>query len=116
MRVFRFLVWYGGRGICPRSAPRWVVAAAMATLAWALAPTCQAREEACAPLKCLRADEGRPRIFATRGAITVCNPWRCAGVRLARPLGPVDLLCGHGWVEPYEPHGVCLVKFGDGFS
>ena len=35
---------------------------------------------------------------------------------LARPLGRVVLLCGHGWVEPYEPHGVCLVEFGDGFS
>jgi hypothetical protein len=58
----------------------------------------------------------RVRIFATRAGITLCNHRRCAGVRLARPLGRVVLLCGHGWVEPYEPHGVCLIKFGDGFS
>jgi hypothetical protein len=26
------------------------------------------------------------------------------------------LLRGCGRVEPYEPHGVCLVEFGDGVS
>ena len=26
------------------------------------------------------------------------------------------LLCGQGRVEPYQPHGVRLVEFGDGFS
>ena len=52
----------------------------------------------------------------SRVGITLCNPRRCAGMCLARPLGRVALLCGHGLVKPYEPHGVCLVEFSDGFS
>jgi hypothetical protein len=35
---------------------------------------------------------------------------------LARPLERFALLRGQGRVEPYEPHRVCLVEFGDGFS
>ena len=33
-----------------------------------------------------------------------------------RCWNPHFLLCGYGRVEPYEPHGVCLIEFGDGFS
>jgi transposase len=36
--------------------------------------------------------------------------------RWCRIRGRAALLCGHGRVEPYKPHGVCFVEFGDGFS
>jgi hypothetical protein len=72
---------------------------------------------------------GRYAFFADRweiapaAVLTVMRPLpqaqdagcMAAGCFRRRRQGP-GLLCGEGGVEPYEPHGVRLIEFGDAFS
>ena len=61
-----------------------------------------------------RAERGRRAHFRNAPAhITLCSPRRR---QLAWPLERFALLRGYSRVEPYEPRGVCLVEFGNGFS
>jgi len=44
--------------------------------------------------------------------VAACASWNAMPDEVSSRFA---LLCGHGRVEPYEPHMVCLIKFGDGF-
>src|ERR1700680_167571 len=65
------------------------------------------------PLPCLESArrQGDPRGSAMAEAVL-----RRTSSPGAAGLERFVLLCGHGRVEPYEPHRVCLVEFGDSFS
>jgi hypothetical protein len=50
----------------------------------------------------------------TRSSSVAAGPLDSVREIALRPR--VALLCGDGRVEPYQPHGVCLIEFGDAFS
>jgi hypothetical protein len=58
----------------------------------------------------------RECIVKRRAYLTPGNPRRGPGFYLAGPLERFALPYGQDRGEPYEPHGACLVEFGDGIS